>query len=456
MCYQRVRRILSDQCGVAMVVTLLALTLLLALAAATLQTSVSAFRTVGNDRVTKAAMVVAESGAEYARETLRQQVKGGATLNQLLTTAANNGTLVDATQLSSFNNSTGVTNNTSNRPVIASTTLGSGSFQVFLTNDRNETGLTQSASVQSTVDNNSEIMVTSFGNGPGGSRAVVQEQLKVFDAFLAGGHMPGLIILPGPSVQFSTSNSSASNVSGIDYTNNSNCYPTISVSTNAAKLYVDQVICGNNNIPYGSCGAFGGAFQCDRRNPAVDVLPTTENFLPTALNPYDPTNPNTAPLQVTDQHLIRVDYLTSLVQSIKAVADFHSLSDPGFNGGTATNPVIIAIDGDASFPNNWTGYGILLVTGQLVMRGGYTFHGLMLAVGAGSWTHTGSGGGYMWGTQLVANINTPWSVDPRFVGVPSYNENGGGNSILQYSSGDLSRYAAALMPLQRISFQLLR
>ena len=446
----------------ALVVTLLALVLLLVLAAGVSQTSVSALRTVANDRMTKAAMAIAESGAEYARESLRQQVKAKKTLGQLLTTAANNGTLVDATQFSAFNGSTGISNGTTNMPVAASSAFGGGSFQVFLTNDRAETGMTQSASVQSTVDNNNRIMVTSFGTGPGGSLAVVQEQLKVFDAFAGGGHLPGVFVMPGPTLNFNNSNSRPCVMDGTDLEKNqsnpNNCYPTIAVSTNAAKKALDQAICGNNNVSQGSCPPFSGAALCDRNNPAVDVIPSTENFLPTALNPYDPTSPNPAPAhnQVSDQHLIRVDYLKSLVESIKAVADFHSTSDPGFNGGTATQPVIIAIDGDFSSGANWTGYGILLVTGVLTFQGSFAYHGLVLAVGAGSYAHTGGGNSFLWGTTLIANINTPWAVDPTFVGVPTYSWEGGGNATMQYSSDDLNTYGAGLMPLERISFQLLR
>ncbi len=409
------------------------------------------------DRITRTALAVGEAGAEAAREKLRLALKGGATFSSLLATAANGGTLVDATQLAAFNGSTGLINATPNAPFIAPSGFGAGHFQVFLTNDRGEPGAANaSASVQSQVDTNNRVMVTSFGSGPGGTAATIQEELQLLQAFLAGSNMPGVIILPGPMVNFATSNSSASSINGGDFSVLGSCYPTIAVSTNAAKLYVDQLICGNNNVPYGSCGPYGGAYTCSKSNPALDSQPSTENFLPTALNPYDPTSPNSAPLQAWDQHLIRVDYLKSLVQSIMAVADFHELTDPGFTGGTATDPKIIAINHSQDFPNYWTGYGILLVTGTLKFRGEYAFHGLILAVGDGVYVHGGTNGAYVWGTMLVANINTPWQVDPRFVGVPSYSELGGGPTVLQYSSGDLMRYAASLMPLQRTSFQLLR
>src|SRR5262249_43125989 len=155
---------------------------------------------------------------------------------------------------------------------IPSTNFGSGSFQVFLMNDRFEPGsASQSASVQSQTDSNNRIMITSFGTGPGGSIAAVQEQLQVFNAFLPGQTMPGLIILPGPSVNFQTFDSNARQVTGASP--NGGCYPTISVSTNAALAAVNTAI--NNKRPnnYQSCSPFTGI--------------ATENFLPTVANPYD-------------------------------------------------------------------------------------------------------------------------------------------------------------------------
>ena len=64
--------------------------------------------------------------------------------------------------------------------------------------------------------------------------------------------------------------------------------------------------------------------------------------------------------------------------------------------------------------------------------------------------------GDMNGATLVANINVPWSVNPAYVGIPTYQDHGGGNSSQNYDSTSLARYAAGVMPLQRISYQQLR
>ena len=432
---------MTDQQGAALVFALLAFVLLTVLGLAVLQNSVASLRVSGMDRLSKGARSVAAAGAEYARETLRAQLRAGATLNQKLLDAANNGDLIDATVYSALNGSTGLSNATTNKPLIAPTSFASGTFQVFLTNDRTEPGaLTQAASVKSKTDTNNRIMITSVASMPGGALAAVQEQLKVFDAFLAGRSMPGVLVLPGPSVNFGTFSSNARQVTGVDV-GGSGCFPTVAVTTNAARALVDAAIVDKRPTSYQSCLPFTGT--------------ATENFLPTADNPYDPVSVN-VPLLVGDPRLIRVKYLKQLVKSVKEAADFHSLSDPGFTGGSTSNPKIIAIDGDASFPNNWTGAGIILVTGALKFNGGFQYDGLMLAIGTGSYEHTGNGPGWMRGTTLVANIKTPWATNPEYVGIPSYKDDGGGNSLMQYSTTNLNRYAAAVMPLQLLTFQQFR
>jgi hypothetical protein len=249
-----------------------------------------------------------------------------------------------------------------------------------------------------------------------------------------------VLVLPGPGVNFQTFSSNARQVTGVDQTG-TGCFPTVAVTTNAVQALVDAAILAKRPNAYQSCLPFTGT--------------ATENFLPPADNPYDPASPN-VPLLAGDPRLIRVNYLKQLAKSVMEVADFHSLSDPGFTGGSLADPKIIAIEGDASFPNNWTGAGIILVTGALKFNGGFQYDGLMLAIGVGSYEHTGNGPGWMRGTTLVANVNTPWASDPTYVGVPWYKDDGGGNSLMQYSTTNLNRYAAAIMPLQRLTFQQLR
>jgi Tfp pilus assembly protein PilX len=443
MSVQRVirRKLLGNERGIALAVTVLALVVLIILALGITQNSVASLRTAGNDRTTKAASAIAEAGAEYARETLRLQLKNGTMTNLSagLASAANGGTLVDATRISQFRGSTGLVNNTTNTPFILPTSFASGSFQVFLTNDRNEfNGANQSASVQSKTDTNSRVMITSFGSGPGGAVAVVQEQLKLFDLLTPGSKLPGLIIMPGPDVNFQGPHSNAHSTNGSDQSSNA-CYATVGVTTVTAK---NSAIAGMPKTgDFTSCAPF--------------VSPAVDDFLTPANNPYDNVTPNT-PLRAGINDLTRVNYVAQLAAGVSDAADFHSTSDPGFTYGSTSSPKIIAINGDLSIGGNTTGAGIVLVTGTLTLHGTPSYNGLLLAIGNGSVVIDGGGHGTFMGAMLIANTNTPWSVNPAYVGIPSYSDNGGGNANQFYDSNSLSGANAPIMPLSLLTFQQLR
>ena len=448
-----------DQRGMAFVVTLLALVVLLVVGVGMLQASIGGLRTSVNDRMSKSALAIAESGVEYARERLRAQLKvGPITLSQKLAQTANGGTLVNATRFSAFNGSTGLNNNTTNLALIPPTHFSSGSFQVFLTNDRNEPGAggNQAASVQALTDTNNAIMVTSFGSGPAGSLAAVQEQLKVFDAFSAGPGMPAAIVLPGPDIDFSPFTANASEVNGCD-TATGIGYPTIAVSSQTALTTGLSFFSGhshNYKNKYDSCAPVQGQ---EAANTFKNFLASTPGSNP---NPYEPNTSNTPGPWAGDPRLIEVDYLKKhLVPAIKSVADYTSTGAP-VPLGTASNPVIAVIDnpgGEVVYSGKTTGYGILLVTGQLTFKGTPTYTGLILCIGDGRFQYNGNGTGTLTGSLLVANINTPYTYNnTQYVGVPWYHETGGGGHVQQFDSTALSKYANGIMPLQRLTFQQLR
>jgi Tfp pilus assembly protein PilX len=448
----------TDERGMALVVTLLALVVLLVVGVGVLQTSVGGLRVSTNDRMSKSALTVAESGIEYGREQLRTQLKNGpTTLSQKLTQAANGGTLVNATRFSAFNGSTGLSNYTTNLALISPTQFRTGSFQVFLTNDRCETEVgnvcvNQSASVRSTADTNNKIMLTSLGTGPGGSLAAVQQQLKVFSAFSAGPNMPATVVLPGPNVDFVPFTSNAAAVKGCDLTTGKG-YPTIAVSSQAALAnalsFFNPSGKGKYKDKYDDCSPMGSGAA----NSFENFLPSTPGSNP---NPYEPTTSNN-PLVPGDPRLVEVAYLKNLVDTIKSVADYTSTGAAITTLGTPSAPVIAVIDnpgGEVQYSGNPTGYGILLVTGKLTFRGTPSYTGLILCIGDGDFEYTGNGTGTIQGSILVANINNPYNA--QYVGVPSYHDTGGGNHTQQYDSMTLSRYANAIMPLQRLTFQQLR
>jgi hypothetical protein len=145
--------------------------------------------------------------------------------------------------------------------------------------------------------------------------------------------------------------------------------------------------------------------------------------------------------------------LETLVTAVTNIADqvVASGATPTLGLGSDTNPLVTVIQGDYS--GDCTGSGILLVTGYLTCNGKYTFDGVILVIGVGSFAASNGGGnGVINGGLFVANITNQCN-DPKSCahipspipsadllpttsnpGIPYVNWNGGGTNGIQYDS----------------------
>jgi hypothetical protein len=109
-------------------------------------------------------------------------------------------------------------------------------------------------------------------------------------------------------------------------------------------------------------------------------------------------------------------------------------------GNNATGQGITFCDGDCEFTGD--GGGIMVVTGQLTLRGNFSFNGLILITGQGGVIRRGGGTGTIQGNMVVAPyVNSsilPASnpVSSTFLS-PQYDLSGGGNSTIVYNSQSL-------------------
>jgi hypothetical protein len=135
-----------------------------------------------------------------------------------------------------------------------------------------------------------------------------------------------------------------------------------------------------------------------------------------------------------------VDGLNDVVQSVIGSADQVASSGAGVsNWGTVANPQVIAIEGNATVSS---GAGILLVTGNMVASGDFSWTGTILVIGSGNITFNGGGSGQINGAVVVANIgNANYATDPTNsanlltkLGSPTFNFNGGGGNGIFYDS----------------------
>jgi hypothetical protein len=122
---------------------------------------------------------------------------------------------------------------------------------------------------------------------------------------------------------------------------------------------------------------------------------------------------------------------------------------------SAANPMTVVVNGNLTL-TSFTGYGLLVVTGNFVSNPNAGWRGIVLAVGAGNVTFTGGPGGgngeYDGGIFIAQTLNTsgspPYALLPN-MGTASFNaSNAGGNGIF-YNSCWIN---AALQPP---SFQVL-
>jgi hypothetical protein len=132
--------------------------------------------------------------------------------------------------------------------------------------------------------------------------------------------------------------------------------------------------------------------------------------------------------------------LNAVVQSVIGSADQIASNGSGVtNWGTVANPQVIAIEGDA---NVSSGAGVLLVTGNMIASGSFTWDGIVLVIGNGSISFNGGGSGGINGAIVVANIGNPqYAHNPTDstnlltqLGSPNFSWNGGGGNGINFNS----------------------
>jgi hypothetical protein len=97
--------------------------------------------------------------------------------------------------------------------------------------------------------------------------------------------------------------------------------------------------------------------------------------------------------------------------------------------GSSTQDAITVVDGNATI-GPVSGYGILVVRGDLVMDGNFSWSGIILVIGNGNITWNGGGNGQVTGAVYVAN--THGGSGSMTLASPDATWNGGGGNGIQY------------------------
>jgi Tfp pilus assembly protein PilX len=253
-------------------------------------------------------------------------------------------------------------------------------------------------------------VLTALSVTPGGSRRMLQVEVGQ-DTFQF--NAPAALTLDGAGDTFSTGPSSKFGVNGND--SNSVCggsvgpsVPAVGVPTDADKTATITQISNAVN---------GNTSKMDNYQSGSNTTPDVQNVY-TGL-------PSTLQTKTTLQDLMSTVKADVTQPVITGPATDSSFTSPG----TLAAPQIIYVNGDLTLSGNFTGYGILVVTGTFTAKGSNTWNGLIFVVGAGNFIDKGTS--TFNGAVVVANTTGTGTA----LGVPNVDVSGGGQGGVNYSSG---------------------
>ncbi len=330
------KEILKSQNGFILVAALTLLSALTLVGATAYILSSTDIKIGANFRNNQMVLQVAMAGAERARQIIREanatSTDPASLSEELAARVGVNGQLNDP--LSTTDDLNVITGNTSS----ASMAVGNAtvSNRVYLTNDTQE--LPVATGWLSTTDTNKRALITSIATGPGNSKAIVQTVVEVFPMVSS----PATIYTKGDV----TGNGSSLTISGNDACN------------------------GGTNL--------GSAYAKGHWNPSGS--PTLSG------NPAQPVEEGTLDLDIA-----------GMISQLKGSANY-TLTDDINNATYGSETSYKTVYSNTSSPpnvngltlNGVTGWGILIVEGNLTLGGGFTWNGIILATG--SVTLNGGGG----------------------------------------------------------------
>jgi hypothetical protein len=169
----------------------------------------------------------------------------------------------------------------------------------------------------------------------------------------------------------------------------------------------------------------------------ADYLPHEDNYTgagatPSVVNVAGTLSPN---LQTPAS-------LDSLVQLITQNADAvltpasGSHADPGDlpSGMSPTHPMTVVINGDYQQSGGFTGYGLLVVTGNFTFSANSGWRGIVLVIGQGTVNGSGNGGNEFDGAVFVAKTQDSLGNELASLGQATFDITGSGGSGINYNS----------------------
>ena len=382
--------VMKNEKGIVLVVVMILMAVLVLLGTTAIMVTTTDMKISSNYRSGSQAFYIAEAGLEQARAKLRTDTSTDSLSTLLAARVGANGALSDSSNIAKFYSNGGFV--TDDVAYIANTAFGAGSYRIYLTNDA-----LAPDTLTSTTDTNKRVTLTSFGQGPNNSFAIIQSVVKEFTLPLP----PGAIVLPGPTVVYKGANSNASSVAG-------GSESAISLTSPEAETSVENYLTGIGRIDKYTCNAGSGA-TCISNEPTQ----------------FDPAYST-------------LSGINNLYNTIKSVADTVLTGPRNLTAaeiGTTEARKIVVVDGAAEV-QGITGAGILVVTGTLTLSGSFNYNGFIMCIGQGHLVRNGGGSGEVKGGIFVANTND--ATSDTVLGTPTFDTSGGGNSNIIYDGSQIN------------------
>ena len=417
------RLVCRNQKGLVLPIALVFLVVLGMMGGAAVMITGTDIKISSNYKNSETAFYVAEAGIENAREVLRAM------------NAASGNKKSFSDELASVTGSNGVldgyTSGTDDVPLLNGTTLGNGTYTVYLTNDSAEGSL-------NLTDSNQTVTLISVATGPNGSNAIIESTVKTFDLFPP----PGSITLLGSGASFTGNMSMAKNLHGDDQCSSGTPKPVIAVTDSGDVPSIQASINSSKPKTYHTKDSFGNPVDAET-DPDAITKAISSSILASINSNYG--------INLNDAHSLN-----------NFVTDLKQLADTVASGGTDANSVYVGVPGDTrivvvdgDFNLNNSGAGILLVTGELTFQGTITYTGIILVFGEGSMRRQGGGNNTIKGGIIIADTLGPDGIAGTaddVLGPPSLNTSGGGQSNIIYCSTAIDDMLSDIPP-RPISFK---
>ena len=282
-------------------------------------------------------------------------------------------------------------NGTSNRPTLTGS-LSGYTYTVVAANDTTVPGET------ATNDTNRVVILTSTATRTNGATRSIRAYIGRSSTW----NPPGAIYLPGQAAYIETRfNGNSFQISGNDSnpgqgqgTGSASPVPGIATTASAMTTEITGASGSLTSTQYGQVIGQGAAPSVATTSTVIDVNQLATDII-------------NAGIELVDRQTLAGGNYTS------------------GQWGTSLLPKITHITGDATLAGNLAGWGVLVVDGNMTIRGSFTFNGLVIARGDTDVNGSGGEGATIWGALLIKESTSADAGDELVAG---------GNGKILYSS----------------------